>query len=579
MYTRARHSARTSFVNVHFFSPEADTGLTRRILAFTAPQVLAAVEAVSRLFRFGRGEPSLIELTVRDRLAALGIPPVVADARVAGESWPALLHFAQQTKQAQACRPKLSVSDRCARVGGDGESHKLIVRGGSVFSFGSNRSGQLGRGHYNDRQRPRAITRALGGMRVVCACAGVAHSLVVTAAGALFSFGSGVAGRLGHGDMATCSRPQRVAALEGEWVVGVAAGAAHSLALTAAGRVFSFGRGENGRLGLGDVADRLLPRRVRMASADRRVVRVAAASRHSLAITTSGALFTWGRGRGGRHGASVADELRPKRLEALADIAVMDVALDDYTLVVRTRGDALVNVHGWGTRLLQLSVRRDPPATDATGATGALAPRSACDHNLICMGVSGYMYTPNTVSYTRAVFAGVTATGLVLTQCSGEAHSYPLCSMRGGVCGRGRGRGRRRDKGKERRVEKARGRAKSPHTRTPARLCAHTAPTTCTATLLPHALVATNYGDPRTWPDTPSKDAAGRVVSAADRVVSAAFCKSGQPGRPKKQLLMLTAQGSLLRVSLADSGPGEIGLAEIGLADSGPGEIHQIPFA
>ena len=48
--------------------------------------------------------------------------------------------------------------------------------------------------------------------------------------------------------------------LAGVRVVGVAAGAGHSIALAADGRVFTFGKGRSGQLGHGDEENQLTPR-------------------------------------------------------------------------------------------------------------------------------------------------------------------------------------------------------------------------------------------------------------------------------------------------------------------------------
>ena len=93
--------------------------------------------------------------------------------------------------------------------------------------------------------------------------AGSFLSLALTAEGALFSFGDGADGQLGHGDMANQPLPKRVLLLTTEGLVSVAAGEYYSLALTAEGALFSFGRGAEDRLGHGtDVADQLQPKRV-----------------------------------------------------------------------------------------------------------------------------------------------------------------------------------------------------------------------------------------------------------------------------------------------------------------------------
>ncbi|GKV03442.1 hypothetical protein SLEP1_g15737 [Rubroshorea leprosula] len=67
-------------------------------------------------------------------------------------------------------------------------------------------------------------------------------------------------------------------------VVAVAAGEAHTLALTGDGRVFSWGRGMFGRLGTGSEADELFPVEVKFGNSELKFVAVAAGGYHSLAL-------------------------------------------------------------------------------------------------------------------------------------------------------------------------------------------------------------------------------------------------------------------------------------------------------
>ena len=72
----------------------------------------------------------------------------------------------------------------------------------------------------------------------------------------------GVDGRLGHGDEVDLLLPKQVEALAGQHVVAVSAGYRHSLALTA-GAVFTWGKGERGCLGHGeDLSKQLLPKKI-----------------------------------------------------------------------------------------------------------------------------------------------------------------------------------------------------------------------------------------------------------------------------------------------------------------------------
>ena len=66
-------------------------------------------------------------------------------------------------------------------------------------------------------------------------------------------------GQLGHSDYHGQPQPKHIVTLK-ERVVAVSAGTEHSLALTASGAVWSWGSGHNGQLGHGDWETQLLPK-------------------------------------------------------------------------------------------------------------------------------------------------------------------------------------------------------------------------------------------------------------------------------------------------------------------------------
>lgn len=73
----------------------------------------------------------------------------------------------------------------------------------------------------------------------------------------------------------------------------------HSVAVTLSGKVFTWGHGRGGRLGHGNEDVCMLPTLVE-GLADQKVVEVAASDTHTAAITRDGALYTWGRNRFGQ---------------------------------------------------------------------------------------------------------------------------------------------------------------------------------------------------------------------------------------------------------------------------------------
>jgi alpha-tubulin suppressor-like RCC1 family protein len=61
------------------------------------------------------------------------------------------------------------------------------------------------------------------------------------------------------------------------------------------GRVYSWGRGTLGRLGLGSEEDQIFPAQVKFGSQDSvRIVGIAAGAYHSLALADDGSVWCWG---------------------------------------------------------------------------------------------------------------------------------------------------------------------------------------------------------------------------------------------------------------------------------------------
>ncbi|TDH72430.1 uncharacterized protein CCR75_003284 [Bremia lactucae] len=91
---------------------------------------------------------------------------------------------------------------------------------------------------------------------------------------------------------------RQVEGLRSEVIVDFSAGERHSLALNEFGQVFSWGRGREGQLGLGDVAGVTkavpTPRRIGGTLASELVTKISCGESHSLALTLSGNVFMWG---------------------------------------------------------------------------------------------------------------------------------------------------------------------------------------------------------------------------------------------------------------------------------------------
>ncbi|RXM96705.1 putative E3 ubiquitin-protein ligase HERC4 [Acipenser ruthenus] len=155
---------------------------------------------------------------------------------------------------------------------GCGRRHTVFVlEDGTVYTCGCNDLGQLG--HEKARKKPEHVG-ALDAQNIVAVSCGEAHTLALNDKGQvfawgpaadgqlglpgsqIFSWGQNKIGQLGLGceNKSHCS-PQIIRSLLGVPFAQIAAGGAHSFALTLSGAVFGWGRNKFGQLGLNDERD------------------------------------------------------------------------------------------------------------------------------------------------------------------------------------------------------------------------------------------------------------------------------------------------------------------------------------
>jgi regulator of chromosome condensation len=123
------------------------------------------------------------------------------------------------------------------------------------------------------------------------------RSFAILRNGMVFAWGLNNYGQLGVGDYENRFRPALVEGLEG--CVQIDGGIHHSLALTSDGSVFGFGRGDSGQIALasGPRPGITLPTRIpSVAATAGSVVSIGCGTNHSLALSRSGKLFVWGFG-------------------------------------------------------------------------------------------------------------------------------------------------------------------------------------------------------------------------------------------------------------------------------------------
>ena len=194
-----------------------------------------------------------------------------------------------------------------AQVAGGGWDSFAVTASGELYAFGDNRYGQLGVDTGNDvNPTPTAVTLPGASGPVIQVAAGTYHGLALTSSGELYAFGENHFGQLGvdtGNDVNPTPTPVTLPE-ESDPVVQVAAGAYHSLALTSSGQLYAFGENRYGQLGTDTGNDvNPTPTPVTLPGASGPVVQIAAGGFHSLALTASGRLYSFGDDESGQLGS------------------------------------------------------------------------------------------------------------------------------------------------------------------------------------------------------------------------------------------------------------------------------------
>jgi alpha-tubulin suppressor-like RCC1 family protein len=216
---------------------------------------------------------------------------------------------------------------------------------GHVWTWGSNALGQLGTGSDQPNGPPTKVKLPQGTV-VKAISAGEAFGVALNKSGKLFAWGIDDAGELGDGGHRKGSAiPVRVHLPSGITVTSVASGSDHSLALTSTGRVLAWGDNEFGQLGDGTGRERDTPVKITMPSSVQKVAQVIGGGVFSLALTAKGRLLSWGSNAFGELGdGTFTDRLRPVRVHQGSATVTAAVAGGLHVLA-RTSGGGIL---AWG---------------------------------------------------------------------------------------------------------------------------------------------------------------------------------------------------------------------------------------
>ncbi|XP_028326587.1 regulator of chromosome condensation [Gouania willdenowi] len=201
---------------------------------------------------------------------------------------------------------KVPITELVVKIA-SGNNHLVVLTvEGSLYTAGTAEQGQLGRvpERFADRGGRKGLERLLtpqqvkvkGKVHFIDAFCGEYLTFAVTKEGHMYGFGLSNYHQLGTKSIATCFIPVKLTCFKNSttsWV-DFSGGQHHTLCLDAEGQVYSLGRADNGRLGLGHGAEvKSEPTAVMDMGPVRRV---ACGSSVSYAVTREGSVFAWGMG-------------------------------------------------------------------------------------------------------------------------------------------------------------------------------------------------------------------------------------------------------------------------------------------
>lgn len=279
-----------------------------------------------------------------------------------------------------------------------GEDSLALVNG-TVWAWGANQDGQLGTnttatyctGHIPCSNVPLQVSGLPSGDPITAIAAGGDHNLALTQSGNVWAWGDNASGQLGNGSSGGFSTtPQQVSVISN--VVAIAAGDAHSLALTANGAVYAWGNGSYGQLGIyGPSQPATTPVIVKFPLGVN-LSAIAAGANHNLALDSNGNVWAWGQNNDGQAGndPNSSQITTPAQVSGINGTVTAIAAGDAHSVALASNGTVWV----WGadTSFEQLgaavTTKCGSTPCSATpvllnSASGASAIAAGANHSLV----------------------------------------------------------------------------------------------------------------------------------------------------------------------------------------------------
>jgi len=218
-----------------------------------------------------------------------------------------------------------------------GQSHTLAIKsGGTLWAWGRNSDRELGDGTTTPRYSPVQVGTDNKWVSIAC---GTSASLAIKSDGTLWAWGYNGYGELGLGQYTTNNGPTQVGT-DNKWV-SIACGSLFTIGLKSDGTLWGWGLNTNGQVGDGTTTTRYTPVQI---GNDNKWTTIACGDAHALAFKSDGTLWAWGLNGNGQLGDNTNTD-RSAPVQIGTDNNWTSVAAGiKHTIAVKTDG----TLWGWG---------------------------------------------------------------------------------------------------------------------------------------------------------------------------------------------------------------------------------------
>ncbi|XP_048520980.1 probable E3 ubiquitin-protein ligase HERC4 [Dendroctonus ponderosae] len=184
-----------------------------------------------------------------------------------------------------------------------GQRHTVaLTNNGDILAWGANNFGQLGIGLFSSSETTPKLVASLRGIPIVFITCGANHTFAISKSGAVYGWGKNTRGQLGVNDTENKMFPTQLRTMRNLRVRYIACGEEFSAFLTLDGGVFTCGAGMYGQLGHGSNSNEILPRQV-IELMGSTITQVGCGRQHCLALVPSrGRVYSFGIGGSGQLG-------------------------------------------------------------------------------------------------------------------------------------------------------------------------------------------------------------------------------------------------------------------------------------